>query len=195
MGPTRTLSPSVGPFMHRRVSQRALYWRRVIHLRTLKASGISSWYSCQTDRLQTIGSKRRNSVFGVLGPVRTCESNLKPRAMCSWSRQLNSNFSCQRQLHRLFPRASVTTMDKLHFDRTDYSVVVKNRAPPPSSWKWEIYRAGRSSPIKQSSVYFHTMVTANRAGKEALKQLLDKLPVSQADIRADHARLPRERFM
>jgi hypothetical protein len=86
-------------------------------------------------------------------------------------------------------------MDKLHFDRTDYSVVVKNRAPPPSSWKREIYRAGRSSPIKQSSVYFHTMVTANRAGKEALKQLLDKLPVSQADIRADHARLPRERFM
>jgi hypothetical protein len=101
-------------------------------------------------------------------------------------------------------------MDKLHFDRTDYSVVVKNRAPPPSSWKWEIYRAGRSSPIKQSSVYFHTMVTANRAGKEALKQLLDKLPVSQADwavlyrrrgmngsdheMRADHARLPRERL-
>jgi hypothetical protein len=81
-------------------------------------------------------------------------------------------------------------MDKLHFERTDYSVVVKNRAPPPRSWKWEIYRAGRSSPIKQSSVYFHTMVTANRAGKEALKQLLDKLPV-----RADHARLPRERFM
>ena len=68
-------------------------------------------------------------------------------------------------------------MDKLRFDRTDYSVVVKNRAPPPGSWKWEIYRAGRSSPIKQ----LHTMVTANRAGKEALKQLLDKLPVSQAD--------------
>ena len=87
------------------------------------------------------------------------------------------------------------TIDKLHFDRTDYSVVVKNMAPLPNSWKWEIYRAGGSSPIKQSSVYFHTMVTANRAGKEALKQLLDKLPVSRADIRADHARLPRERFM
>jgi hypothetical protein len=66
-------------------------------------------------------------------------------------------------------------MDKLHLDRTDYSVVVKNRAPPPNSWRWEIYRAGRSSPIEQSSVYFHTMATANRAGKEALKQLLDKL--------------------
>jgi hypothetical protein len=33
------LSPSVGPFMHRRVSQRALHCRRVIHLGTLKASG------------------------------------------------------------------------------------------------------------------------------------------------------------
>ena len=30
-------------------------------------------------------------------------------------------------------------------------------------------------------LFFHTMVTANRAGKEALKQLLGKLPVSQAD--------------
>jgi hypothetical protein len=35
--------------------------------------------------------------------------------------------------------------------------------------RWEI------KPIEQSSVYFHTMATANRAGKEALKQLLDKL--------------------
>jgi hypothetical protein len=26
--------------------------------------------------------------------------------------------------HRLFPRTGVTTMDKLRFDRTDYSVVV-----------------------------------------------------------------------
>jgi len=79
------------------------------------------------------------------------------------------------------PRTSMTTMDKLHFDRADYSVVVKNRAPPPSAWKWEIYRAGRSSPVRQSSVYFHTMVAANRAGKEALQQLLDQLPVNQAD--------------
>jgi hypothetical protein len=60
-------------------------------------------------------------------------------------------------------------------DKTDYSVVVKLRAPPPNSWKWEIYRAGRSSPIEQASVYFHTMVAASKAGKEALKQLLDKL--------------------
>jgi hypothetical protein len=72
-------------------------------------------------------------------------------------------------------QALYPAMGKLHFDRTDYSVVVKNRARPPISWKWEIYRAGRSTRIDQSSVYFHTMATANQAGKEALKQMLDKL--------------------
>ena len=62
------------------------------------------------------------------------------------------------------------------FDRTDYSVVVKNiRRTGPSPWKWEIYRAGRSSPIKQSPVNFSTMAMASRAGKEALKRLLEKL--------------------
>jgi hypothetical protein len=84
-------------------------------------------------------------------------------------------------LPNLLLHTGATTMDRLHFDRADYSVVVKNRAPPPNCWRWEIYRAGRSSPVKQSSVYFHTMVAANRAGKEALKQLLDKLPVSRED--------------
>ena len=67
-------------------------------------------------------------------------------------------------------------MHKLSFDHTDYSVVVKNRAPPPKAWRWEIYRAGRSSPIRQSTSYFHTMVAAGREGKAALKQLLDKIP-------------------
>jgi hypothetical protein len=71
----------------------------------------------------------------------------------------------------------ILRMGKLHFDRTDYSVVVKHRAPPPNPWRWEIYRAGRSSPIKTSLGYFHTMVAARRAGKEALKKLLDKLHV------------------
>jgi hypothetical protein len=64
-------------------------------------------------------------------------------------------------------------------DEADYSVVVKNRAPPPKSWRWEIYRAGRTSPIVHSSVYFQTMTMASRAGKEALKQLLDKLDSQQ----------------
>ena len=61
------------------------------------------------------------------------------------------------------------------FDQTDYSVVVKHRAPPPNPWRWEIYRAGTALPIERSSIFFHSMGTAIRAGKEALKQRLDKL--------------------
>jgi hypothetical protein len=46
---------------------------------------------------------------------------------------------------------------------------------PPNSWRWEIYRAGRSNPIRQSPVLFRSMVAANKAGKAALKELLAKL--------------------
>ncbi len=59
--------------------------------------------------------------------------------------------------------------------RADYSVVVKNRAPPPKAWRWEIYRAGNANPIKQSSIYFDTTAAARRAGKDALKELLNKI--------------------
>ena len=65
-------------------------------------------------------------------------------------------------------------MNKLYYERADYSVVVKNRAPPPKAWRWEIYRAN-VNPIKQSSVYFDTTAAARRAGKEALNELLNKL--------------------
>jgi hypothetical protein len=60
------------------------------------------------------------------------------------------------------------------FDHSDFSVVVKNRAPPPRAWRWEIYRAGRASPIEASAVYFETMAGANKAGKEALRLLLSE---------------------
>jgi hypothetical protein len=66
-------------------------------------------------------------------------------------------------------------MDKLRFDSSDYSVVVKNRGSPPNAWRWEIYRAGRSSPIGQSPIFFRTVAATNKAGKAALKQLLGKL--------------------
>jgi hypothetical protein len=66
-------------------------------------------------------------------------------------------------------------MDKVGFDDTDYSVVVKIRGSHPISWRWEIYRAGRSHPIGQSPVFFRTMAAANKAGKAALKELLAKL--------------------
>ena len=73
-------------------------------------------------------------------------------------------------------------MDKPSFDRTDYSVVVKNRGRPAKAWRWEIYRAGRSSLIKQSLIYFETMAAkaANRAGKDALSRLLEKPPQTSA---------------
>jgi hypothetical protein len=62
------------------------------------------------------------------------------------------------------------------FNPTDFSVVVKSRAPPPKPWRWEIYPAGRKSPIECSSVLYETVEAANRAGKAALKQLLSEFP-------------------
>jgi hypothetical protein len=71
--------------------------------------------------------------------------------------------------------AAEVAMAKLCFDDTDYSVVMKNRKSLPNPWRWEIYRAGRTSPIGQSPIFFRTMAAANKAGKAALKQLLAKL--------------------
>jgi hypothetical protein len=59
-------------------------------------------------------------------------------------------------------------------DHEDFSVVVKHRALPPKSWRWEIYRAGRSSPIEHSKVFFESMTEASRAGKAALRLLLNE---------------------
>ena len=59
-------------------------------------------------------------------------------------------------------------------EHEDFSVVVKNRGRPPNPWKWAIYRAGRTSPIEQSAVFFESMAEAGRAGKTALKQLLSE---------------------
>ena len=59
-------------------------------------------------------------------------------------------------------------------DHPDFSVVVKNRGRTPSPWKWEIYRAGRNSPVKHSEVYFSTVTEANRAGRKALSSLLSE---------------------
>jgi len=59
-------------------------------------------------------------------------------------------------------------------DHSDFAVVVKNRGHLPSPWKWEIYRAGRNSPVKQSEVYFSSVTEANRAGRKALSLLLSE---------------------
>ncbi len=60
-------------------------------------------------------------------------------------------------------------------DHEDFSVVVKNRAHPPKPWRWEIYRAGRTSPIGHSQIYFESMSEASRAGKAALKLMLSEV--------------------
>ena len=68
------------------------------------------------------------------------------------------------------------------FDPTDYSVVVKLRAPPPNPWRWEIYRAGRANAVEQAPVFFPTMAAAGRAGKVALKQLLDGRAAARGSV-------------
>jgi len=58
--------------------------------------------------------------------------------------------------------------------RSDYSLSVKRNAKPPTSWRWEINCAGRSLPVEKSSIHFETVAAATKAGKEALKLLLDR---------------------
>jgi hypothetical protein len=57
------LYPDVVPFADNRFDCWDLFQRSVIHHGTDKTSGISSSYSCKTNRPQTIGSKRRTSVM------------------------------------------------------------------------------------------------------------------------------------
>jgi hypothetical protein len=59
-------------------------------------------------------------------------------------------------------------------EHPDFSVVVKNKGALPAPWKWQIYRAGRNSPIKQSDAFFATMTEASREGKKALSLLLSE---------------------
>jgi hypothetical protein len=61
------------------------------------------------------------------------------------------------------------------FDPTDYSIVVKSRAPLPKPWRWEIYCAGKRQPIQRSEVFFESREKASATGKEALARLLEKL--------------------
>jgi len=56
------------------------------------------------------------------------------------------------------------------FSPIDYSLAIKNRGHPPKSWRWEIYAAGKSKPVRQSE-FFETMSEATRAGKVALAEL------------------------
>ena len=72
-------------------------------------------------------------------------------------------------------RCAATRAVKGDLERADYSVVVKNRARMPTPWRWEIYRAGRQSPIAHSEQLFGSRGTANLEGKAALDEMLKKL--------------------
>jgi hypothetical protein len=88
--------------------------------------------------------------------------------------EYGSHLYFQINLH--FPANSSALRDNITsmIDHADFSVVVKNRAPPPKPWRWEIYRAGRTSPIDHSEIFFASMTEANRAGKAALSLLLSE---------------------
>lgn len=61
------------------------------------------------------------------------------------------------------------------FEQNDYSVVVKCHVRLAGKWRWEIYRAGRKTPIRRSEYDFATIVTAHRDGRDALHVLLREL--------------------
>src|ERR1700751_1045836 len=65
------------------------------------------------------------------------------------------------------------------FDQSDFSVVVKNRAPPPKSWRWEIYRAGRNSPIECSSILYETVAAGSRVGEQAVRVVVSEFPIDE----------------
>jgi hypothetical protein len=56
------------------------------------------------------------------------------------------------------------------FDPFDYTLAIKNKGRLPKSWRWEIYTAGKSKPLRQSE-FFGTMSEATRDGKMALAQI------------------------
>ena len=77
--------------------------------------------------------------------------------------------SVQRGYLAMWPCGGVV---REHFVPAGYSVAVRRNRKPSDSWRWEIYRAGKSIPVERSQDYFQTMAAATRAGKAALQQLV-----------------------
>jgi hypothetical protein len=62
--------------------------------------------------------------------------------------------------------------------RIDFSVVIKSRARLPKPWRWEIYRAGRSSAVAHSVELFATVSAAKKAGERALAEFFEEHDIS-----------------
>jgi hypothetical protein len=94
---------------------------------------------------------------------------------CDRAAQLYLREYCNGETRKTRDAGDSARAMKSDLERTDYSVVVKNRARMPKPWRWEIYRAGRISPIAHSETYFESRSTANLEGKVALEEMLKKL--------------------
>jgi hypothetical protein len=56
---------------------------------------------------------------------------------------------------------------------SDCALAIKNKGRAPKPWRWEIYAAGKSKPVRRSE-FFETMSEATRTGKVALAKLRAK---------------------
>jgi hypothetical protein len=59
-------------------------------------------------------------------------------------------------------------------DPADFSYVVKRRGALAKPWRWEIFLAGKSVPVKCSAIFFESMAEASREGKKALADFLGR---------------------
>ena len=72
----------------------------------------------------------------------------------------------------------INCMNFVYDKQTDFSVVIKSRSKPPNPWRWEIYRAGHSRAVTQSTELFSTVSAAKKAGDQALAELFEKHLIS-----------------
>jgi hypothetical protein len=80
-------------------------------------------------------------------------------------------------------------MNRFRLDDTDNSVVVNQRARPPNPWRWEIYRAGKLSPIVQSPIFFRTMAAAKQSRKNGTQAAIGQAPLPPREPIATYPRL------
>ena len=53
------------------------------------------------------------------------------------------------------------------FNPSDYTLAIKNKGRPPKSWRWEIYAAGKSKPVRQSE-FFATMSRSHPSRQDGI---------------------------
>jgi hypothetical protein len=122
----------------------------------------------------------RTTIIAILIATITIAAHAEPlsgRQLPEWLSRLGQ-LLCHRPLRPHDPaREAAHRSMPMGLARVRPSVLAQRaliRSKSQNFWRWEISRAGRSSPVEQSSASFDTMAAATRAGKDALKQFLDK---------------------